>query len=311
VSENSKIQWTDHTFNPWWGCTKVHAGCKNCYAETLDKRFGPSHWGNNPRRMVLGEWSKPEKWNRDAERAGVKARVFCASMCDLFEDYSGPVVNQQGDDAGWSVDALRRRVFKLIGETPWLEWLLLTKRPEEVNRTVPIRWHDNWPSNVMVGTSPCNQETAEKCIPELLKVPGRRFLSCEPLLGPIDFSKTAKARGIVSLHKQLHWVIVGGESGHNARVCDVGWILDIVKQCKGADVPVFVKQLGSHVECANDKVADWMDEVGGSLDYFDEPSEGHVYQGMPLRMRLADKKGGNPDEWPADLRVREFPKGAK
>ena len=285
MSTNSKIEWTDHTFNPWWGCTKVHQGCTHCYAETLDKRYGESHWGNNPRRMIVGEWGKPEKWNRDAMKDfGRPARVFCASMCDLFEKYDGPVVNQQGDTlfvdgervthvpraTPVTLDWLRARVFQIVEKTPNLEWLFLTKRPENVPEMVPERWLKEWPRNVMTGTSPCDQETADECIPHLRKVPGRRFLSCEPLLGPIDLPFFREDEGG---SRSIHWVIVGVES----RGKRVGRFADgyedaarsIITQCDAAGVPCFNKQM---------------------------PIDGQV--------------SGDPSEWPEDLRVRDLPGSA-
>lgn len=249
MASETAIGWTDHTFNPWWGCTKVHTGCKNCYAETLDARWGGDHWGpRNPRRMVLGEWNKPAKWNAQAGSAGKTRRVFCASMCDLFEDYDGPVVDQRGNQVEmryhpgrfWTVPTLRFRVFDIIADTPHLLWLLLTKRPENVTRMVPPAWLDRWPDNVMTGTSPCDQETADTAIPNLLRVPGRRFLSCEPLLGPVDL--TAGKGGKVSPMRGLDWVITGGESGPGHRDCEPAWQESIVDQCVAAGVPVFVKQ---------------------------------------------------------------------
>lgn len=333
MSENSKIEWTDHTFNGWWGCTKVHAGCKNCYAEALDKRYAqgvPSHWGNNPRRMILGEWSKPAKWNKEAENAGKRARVFCSSMCDVFEVYDGPVVDQQGNDTKWSIVELRRRIFTIIEETPHLDWLLLTKRPENVRSMVPVRWLENWPANVMTGTSPCDQTTAEVCIPHLLRIPGRHFLSCEPLLGPINLglamctcpwpSDAMQTRHLMDCSAdtrrpedqrrwaQLHWVIVGGESGPHSRPFRPHWARSIVNQCQRACVPVFVKQMGSHVEIANDSGDEWPDD--GRIFDTVPASYRPTHQGEFVRVKLNDNKGGDMAEWPVDLRVRQLPGGA-
>lgn len=295
MSSDTKIQWTDHTFNPWWGCTKVHAGCKHCYAEATDKRWGGDHWGNGPRRMVLGEWSKPAKWNADAEKAGVRARVFCASMCDLFEDYDGPVVNQQGqpigrpgEDGNWTVPKLRARVFDIITETPWLEWQLLTKRPENVIGMTPKAWRTNWPANVITGTSPCNQETFDGTITSLQLIPGRHFLSCEPLLGELNLDVNRHGFGAWSddvCMTGIDWVIVGGESGRGARGCCVDWIRSIVRQCAATGVPCFVKQLGAN-------------------PWFDDGSEG-INAGNALVLK--DAKGGDWNEWPKGLCVRQFP----
>jgi protein gp37 len=257
--------------------------------------------------MILGEWSKPAQWNKAAEKAGVKARVFCASMCDLFEDFDGPVVDQTGnpvkrpaDNVPWTVPSLRYRALSLVKETPWLDWLLLTKRPENVLSMVPDDWRVKWPSNVIVGTSPCDQATADRCIPQLLEVPGRRFLSMEPLLGPVEIRHIAMLAVVGKW-----WVIVGGESGPKARACDVAWIRSVVEQCKAAGVPCFVKQLGARVHCRNDEVSEWLDEVGMGLDFIETDRVG--MQGDPVRVMLNDKKGGDMAEWPDDLRVREFP----
>jgi len=311
MSTNSNIEWTTHTFNPWWGCTKVHAGCKNCYAEAQDHRWGGNHWGNSPRRMVLGEWGKPAKWDAAAKAAGRVDSVFCASMCDLFEDYDGPVVDQRGKPlwvdydgrtTNWNTDRpvtlewLRSRVFELAYVTPNLRWLLLTKRPENITRMVPPAWLEKWPANVWTGTSPCDQATADECIPNLLRVPGKHFLRCEPLVGTVDLhdafyrarispSDTYKRR-FTHPESGVHWVIVGGESGNKARPCHIEWVRDIVRQCKEAAVPVFVKQLGANPERERQFAADDIRDV--SLD-------------------LHDRKGGNMAEWPEDLRVRELP----
>ncbi len=328
MSENSKIEWTDHTFNGWWGCQKVHAGCANCYAEATDARWagvGNGHWGKDAtRRMILGEWSKPAKWNRAAEAAGVPARVFASSMCDIFEDYRGPVVDQQGKRLDWTIDALRRRIFAMIEETPRLEWLMLTKRPENVREMVPIRWLDSWPSNVMTGTSPCNQTTAGASIPELLKVPGRHFLSCEPLLGPLILDRRNMTgdeeywdwlrgeRGSTVQHQAsaptktggIDWVIVGGESGSGARPMNIEWVRSIVRQCKSAGVPVFIKQLGASFKIRNDSCDEWPRD-GDGLIGVDWPADS--YQGDWVTVRTEDRKGGDMAEWPEDLRVREMP----
>lgn len=294
MSSNSGIEWTDHTFNPWWGCTKVHDGCTNCYAEALDKRWGGEHWGNSPRRMVLGEWGKPARWNAEAVASGLRRRVFCASMCDLFEDHAGDVVDQRGNPAmkspprpsgggehqgeRWTVPMLRARVFEMVNETTMLDWLLLTKRPENITRMVPASWLRDWPGNVLTGTSPCNQKTADKCIPDLLNVPGRHFLSCEPLLGHVNLTKinlrdkgtydkwrnaldntfwqapgclddgtpTEKSM-LLQAGRGIDWVIVGCESrGKRAGRFADGYV-DAAKrindQCREAGVPVFNKQV--------------------------------------------------------------------
>jgi len=319
MSSNSAIEWTKHTFNGWWGCREVHAGCANCYAKTFDKRVGGNHWGKgSPRRMILGEWGNPAKWNKAAAEAGEQHHVFCSSMCDVFEDYEGPVVDQQGKRvefvgktthgvrAGqfdyengkvyWSIPALRERIFQIIDETPNLLWLLLTKRPENVCRMVPDRWLSKWPENVMTGTSPCDQKTADKCIPELLKVPGRRFLSAEPLIGAVNLTEALYGNRKGINPATVDWVIVGGESGPGARPCDIDWVRSIVSQCKEAGVPVFVKQLGAKPEEVN---------TGDAMPMPFEFDDGGEEVARIYKPR--DRKGGDMAEWPEDLRVREFP----
>lgn len=261
MASDSKIEWTDHTFNGWWGCQKVHAGCANCYAEATDHRWGGDHWGpKQPRRFILGEWSKPARWQREAAEAGVMRRVFASSMCDVFEDYDGPMIDVHGNRVDHTLDSCRASIFEMIEQTPNLIWLLLTKRPENVTRMVPGPWLDVWPSNVMTGTSPCDQHTADKCIPALLKVPGKRFLSMEPLLGAVDL-RLYCIDGIAvdplcddcgdrhdgRCEPGIHWVIVGGESGGGARPMHPDWVRSIRDQCAAAGVPFFFKQWGAWV----------------------------------------------------------------
>src|SRR5689334_19979739 len=138
MAKDSKIEWTNHTFNPWWGCTKVSPACKHCYAETWAKRVGQEIWGARADRRFFTDkhWGQPKLWNEDARRQGIRYRVFCASMADVFEGRK-------------ELDSWRRRLWHLISETPHLDWLLLTKRPENVLKAVP--WGDRWPSNVWIG----------------------------------------------------------------------------------------------------------------------------------------------------------------
>lgn len=240
MGKDSKISWTNHTFNPWWGCTKVAAGCKNCYAETLATRFGWG-WGEFvPRRLFADKhWNEPLKWNREAEKAGVRARVFCGSMCDVFED------REELSDS-------RVRLWKLIEATPWLDWLLLTKRPENARRMLPTIQigGEELPrfNNVWLGATVCTQEDADKNIPELLQIPAAvRFLSMEPLLEDVRIhpgvlgcvGHIAESFG----NPLIHWIIVGCESGPHARPCSVGWIYSEVRQCLETNVPCWVKQM--------------------------------------------------------------------
>ena len=245
MAENSKIEWTDHTFNPWLGCTKVSDGCKHCYAETLmDKRYGRVEWGpqGTRQRTSPANWQKPLAWNRQAAAEGRRYKVFCASLADVFEN--------RAELVPWRSD-----LFQLIEKTPHLDWLLLTKRPESVNDMVPGQWRNvnRWPENVWIGTSVENQATADERIPHLLRIPARvRFLSMEPLLDVVNLTKYQPfcqtlddyraARGILS--GWISWVIVGGESGHGARPMNPNWARSVRDQCVAAGVPFFFKQWG-------------------------------------------------------------------
>lgn len=225
MAKNSRIEWTDHTFNPWWGCVKVSPACKHCYAEAWAKRVGAAVWGARaPRRFFSDKhWAEPRRWNREAEASGRRHRVFCASMADVFEDRR-------------ELDEWRERLASLIDETPWLDWLLLTKRPEKAAKLAP--WGAVWPRNVWLGTTVETQVWVERRLPALAKIPARvRFLSCEPLLGPLDLSEW--------LNPYVHWVIAGGESGPRARPSDPAWFRSLRDQCIAARVPFHFKQWGN------------------------------------------------------------------
>lgn len=229
MGANSEISWTDHTFNPWWGCAKVSAGCAHCYADTLAHRYGHNVWGppatTGRKTMSAAYWKSPLRWNRAAEQAGKRARVFCASMGDVFEQHP-------------AVAGERARLWPLIDATPWLFWLLLTKRPENIAGMVPATWIARPRANVGFGTSVEDQAAADARIPFLLSIPAAmRFLSCEPLLGPLDLRDfLTDGAG--------HWVIAGGESGPRHRPCDPVWVRGIRDQCADAFVPFYFKQWG-------------------------------------------------------------------
>jgi len=223
VGKNSKIEWTNHTFNPWWGCVKVSPACKFCYAEAWAKRLGESVWGPKAERRFFGpkHWAEPLKWDREASAAGVRRRVFCASMADVFED--------RPELTYW-----RASLWTLIDQTPNLDWLLLTKRAEKIAELSP--WGNNWPRNVWLGTTVENQDAAEERLPHLLRTPAMiRFISAEPLLGPVDLSAWIAG---------LDWVITGGESGPRARPSSPAWFRDLLAQCVLASVPFHFKQWG-------------------------------------------------------------------
>ena len=253
--KDSKIEWTDHTLNFWWGCMKVSPGCTNCYALALSKRFGHDIWGpaaTTDRHRTKGPWKDILSWERQAEKAGIRRRVFCQSMSDFFEEH--PQLDEWRAEACETLESLR-----------WLDVQLLTKRPENVRQMVPAGWLEEWPAHIWIGTSVENQEWADKRIPELLRIPAAvRFLSCEPLLGPVDLKKWIPrfiewanaggpnecshgyAAGIPcpSCTPRIHWVIVGGESGPGARPMEDIWAQSIITQCQKAGVPAFMKQMG-------------------------------------------------------------------
>lgn len=246
MGADSKIEWTDHTFNPWVGCSKVSPGCNNCYAEELmDHRYHKAEWGPQGTRTVTSasNWRLPIKWNKQAEKEGVRRRVFCASLADVFEDRP-------------ELEAPRQRLFDLIQKTPYLDWLLLTKRPQNIRMQVlDIGTFEN----VWLGVSVEDQKRADERIPLLLKVPAKvRFLSCEPLLGPVNLrpwlqthdDRCDPARvcsGCNESRGELHWVIVGGESGANARPMRADWARSLRDQCRGERVSFFFKQWGEWV----------------------------------------------------------------
>ena len=223
MAKNSHIEWTHHTFNPWWGCVNVSPACKHCYAESLAKRFGHNVWGAESDRRLLSDtnWAQPLKWNAVAQAAGQRARVFCASMADVFEDRR-------------DLDSERLRLWALIEATPWLDWLLLTKRPEAVGRLAP--WSDIWPNNVWLGTTVEDQRRAVERLPILTAIPAAvRFISAEPLLGKLDLAPWLGG---------LDWVIAGGESGGKARPTNPAWFKALNKQCQEANVAFHFKQWG-------------------------------------------------------------------
>lgn len=228
--DNSKIEWTNSTFNPWAGCTKVGPACDNCYAAEETKRYGFVEWGPDAeRRITTSVWSNPPRWDREAFRSGRRHRVFCGSWCDVFEGRK---------DTLEPLD----RLFSLIAKTPNLDWQLLTKRPHNIRKLTPWALGD-WPRNVWFGTTVENQEWADRRIPHLLQVPGPvRFVSVEPMLGPIRLQ-----RHLGIGEGKINWVICGGESGHHARGCDdmVTWYRDLRDQCLEAGVPFFFKQWGN------------------------------------------------------------------
>lgn len=356
MSEETNIEWCDATWNPWIGCTKVSPGCANCYAEARSKRFGQDNWGKGkPRtRTSAAYWKQPLRWNwlnpmscpecgaslttkrqrgsgvplvvemckcgsqkRPVDK-GVRKRIF-PSLCDWLDE-EAPIE--------WLADFL-----KLIHDTPNLDWLLLTKRPENWrerlalaltcvmthypatdDRFLPAKMVENWlngkpPPNIGLGVSVEDQQRADERIPELLKIPAKvRFLSAEPMLEEIklpvytNFKSAHRWMGNPEATAGIDWVIFGGESGPGARRCNVEWIRSGIRQCQAAGVPVFVKQLGAFP--ARDLSADIPEADERCAP---EDIAAWEFNRHHTRIHFKDRKGGDMAEWPEDLRVREFP----
>ncbi|MDE4189633.1 DUF5131 family protein [Phaeobacter gallaeciensis] len=293
MAENSKIEWTDHTFNPWTGCTAVSPACDHCYAEGWAKRSGHVQWGAHAqrRRTTPATWGKPIQWNRAAKEEGVRRKVFCASLADVFD-------NHKSIQPEW-----RQELWELIRTTPHLDWLLLTKRPQNIARYLPDSWGDGW-DNVWLGTTVENQTEAERRVPVLLNTPARiRFLSCEPLLGPVDLSlglgctcdDDERCFGTCDYYRaggspnRLDWVICGGESGPGARPMHRDWARSLRDQCEAADVAFHFKQWG-----------DWLAGPGFACPD-DLPTDGwHHFDPECSSKRVGKKKAGrllDGQEW--------------
>lgn len=238
MGENSKIEWTDHTFNPWMGCTKVSEACKFCYAESFTGHYQLAKWGDNGtrNRTVPNNWKNPLKWNKAAYTNKTRAKVFCASLADIFEDH--PSIEQAWRDELWA----------LIKITTNLDWLLLTKRPENYKKFLPADWGDGYP-NVWLGISVENQQRANERMPILAKTPAKlRFMSCEPLLGPIDFNtpELLDKETMLSVAYDFHWCIIGGESGpvNKVRKLVIGDVKKVIGEAEFYGMKIFFKQMG-------------------------------------------------------------------
>jgi protein gp37 len=245
MAKDSKIEWCDHTANLWWGCTVVHAGCNNCYAQTFSNRLGQNVWGNNnQRKRVELAFQSLDTFQRAAKKKGINAKVFLGSMMDIFEK-SKPLsiytVLQKKTDEPKNLNSykntgeLRGELFEKIssGRYDNLTFLFLTKRPSNINRQIPGDWKKNPPKNVWFGTSPVDMVTFNKLVPQLKQVNGNRFLSIEPQLEEI---KNIDLTGI-------GWVIQGGESGHGKRPFNLKWADILRKDCESQNVPYFFKQI--------------------------------------------------------------------
>jgi len=292
MSTNSPIEWTDHTFNPWWGCVKVSAGCTHCYADTLATRYGHDIWGPRARRRFFGDkhWQEPIKWNKQAEQDGQRRRVFCASMADVCELL--PADHPDLD----AMAAARLRLWETIEATPMLDWLLLTKRPENI---IPLFGVDEPVQNIWWGTSVENQAAADTRIPHLLRVPAHvRFLSCEPLLGPVDICNVSSwddpaywwGKTILG-SDAIGWIIAGGESGHGARPMHPDWARSLRDQCRAAGVAFHFKQWGEYrpAEPAESGILVRGREECG---YYCDSAVGHVDHSEVAMVRVGKKAAG-------------------
>jgi protein gp37 len=254
MGEQTNVSYAQHTFNGWWGCIPCSPGCAHCYARSWDARFGGDHWGVGSDRKLFTDrhWAQPLVWNRDAEAAGVPARVLCPSMGDAFEDH--PQIVEP-----------RARLWRVIEQTPWLQWVMPTKRPENVAGMVP--WgHGGWPENLWLGVSVEDQQRANERIPILVSLPAAvRWVSAAPLLRLVDLSRWMPRpfeleQGGYELYPKgcdvhgngklwipgptIGWVVTEGESGPNARPSHPDWFRTIRDQCIAAGVPYHHKQWG-------------------------------------------------------------------
>jgi protein gp37 len=299
MGRTTKIQWAESTWNPWRGCTMVSPGCANCYAARLAPR-NPAVlgvWGPQGTRVVAAEsgWRQPLSWNHraSAEYGNERGSIF-PSLCDVFEDWPGPMLStqekqlwrtpngdwqdtEQGSDGPLTMNDVRARLWDLIARTPHLDWLLLTKRPENIGRMMPS---GDWP-NVWLGVSIESQQYAWRA-DALLDAPQRgvpvRFVSYEPALGLLDLTPCLH-------HGGINWVIVGGESDPGARPFWLDWADAMLGQCYRARVPFFLKQLGSN-----------------PMSFYQ-----HGFDIMAQGASASSHKGDDMDYWPQRLQVRQMP----
>lgn len=244
MGENSKIEWTDHTFNPWIGCQKVSPGCDHCYAEAMmDHRYGRVTWGphGERKRTSAANWRLPMRWAKAARRDGARRRVFCASLADVFD-------NQVPD--GWRSD-----LFALIEDTPELDWLLLTKRPENIAKMVWAKWDAGLPFNIWLGTTCEDQKNFDRRWPILMAVPAVvRFISYEPAIGKLS----------LPMHGPYpDWIICGGESGAETRFMEPEWAYDLLADCAFANIAFFMKQMTKKAPIPSDLMVRQFPRTGG------------------------------------------------
>lgn len=244
----TKIEWSNHTANLWWGCTEIHEGCDNCYARTFSHRYdgGQPLWGSQaPRRKILNVWNELDKFQRHAFDVNKIHRVFVGSMMDIFEK-SMPLVDKNGITVNGETGDLRKELFKRISDEryPNLLFLLLTKRPSNILKYIPKEWIEAPRHNVMYGTSVVNQKTFNSLVPHLTKVNGHKFLSVEPQLDQIILDG--------ELINKIDWIIQGGESGGHKRPFSLEWARSMRDQCKNLEIPYFFKQIDKIQEIPKD-----------------------------------------------------------
>jgi protein gp37 len=335
MGADTRIEWATHSFNPWSGCTKVSPACDHCYAEATAKRapatFGG--WGPHAERKRTSEsyWRQPLLWNKRAAKDGVRPRVFCASMADVFD-------NAVPED--WRAD-----LWTLIGRTPHLDWLLLTKRPQNIAKMLPVTnsnapgyrpWNMRWPwPNVWLGTTVENQAEADRRIPHLLAAPAaKRFLSCEPLLGPVDLTVDGLSCGPCPRCSEgqhwepdtnangcpycdgigkgddvlLDWIIAGGESGPKARPSHPDWFRNLRDQCQAAGVPFFFKQWGEWREFDHGSPDEEVEDDSRAADAIHATAIRPGF--VTLDGRFIARRKDLPEDTPCRLMERVGKKGA-
>lgn len=278
VMENSKIAWTDHTWNPWMGCTKVSPGCANCYAEALmDKRFGKVQWGPEGERVKTSKrnWLQLRQW--DVKAGNSHKRVFVSSLADFFED--------RPELVEW-----RNKAMRMMRETYSLNYLILTKRPENVMGMVPAWWRGSWPQWVWIGTSVESQDYIDTRLSPLRGIPGKHFVSAEPLIAPMIPN---------GYEEVIDWLIVGGESGNNktkTRPMDPAWARSLRDWSQTHSIPFFMKQMGA-----------WLSYDGhAGMDHNALISSSASGKQMSMVMEWHGGHGDD-DAIPPDLRIRQTP----
>jgi len=307
MANKTGIEWTDSTWNPWIGCTRVSAECDNCYALNAMTRYG--HDAAAVKRTKT--WSDPLRWNSEAARLERRRKVFACSWSDWFH----------ADADQWREDA-----WMVVRCCQNLDFLILTKRPERIIECLP----DDWPSmyfgyrnggylNAWLGVTVGHSDTLER-IDELVRVPAAvRFVSCEPLLERISLGRwlwpdcpgtdaDCEAGRCDRSRPLLDWVIIGCESGPRRRPCDLDWVLELVEQCRQAGVPVFVKQLSVNGRVSKDP-AEWP-EWARVRQFPKGPCRpAYRFSSSSFRSMVGGRVSKDPAEWPEWARVRQFPKG--